>query len=79
MTASIAIAIGVLVLAAAAVSTASTSFGWFAYAPLSESGYLPDVVLVSRTTILLEVVGLICLLVGAFTLGLWRGRRAVGR
>ncbi|GAB3667168.1 hypothetical protein GCM10027591_15530 [Zhihengliuella somnathii] len=75
MTAAIAVVAGVLVLIAAAVSM-QTASGWFAYAPLSESGYLPDAVLVSRTTITLEAVGVVCLLVGAFALGLWRGRRA---
>ncbi|RZU61423.1 hypothetical protein EV380_0993 [Zhihengliuella halotolerans] len=74
-----AFAAGLLAFVAAAVSSAELTFGWFAYAPLSEGAMLSEVVMMSRTSAVLYVTGVLCLLAGAYVLGLRRGGRTDGR
>jgi len=75
----VAVAAALVAFVAAAVSSADLTFGWFAYAPLSEGSMLSDVVMMSRTSAALYVVGVLCLLAGAYVLGLRRGVRTGGR
>jgi heme/copper-type cytochrome/quinol oxidase subunit 1 len=51
-----------------------TTFGWFAYAPLSEETFLPGMAILSNT----QVTGLALLAAGLLCAAFWAGLR-VGR
>lgn len=48
-----------------------TTFGWFAYAPLSEEAFLPGMTILSNT----QVTGLVLLAAGLLCAAFWAGLR----
>ena len=66
----------VIVLVSLVGSTATASFGWFAYAPLANAVFVPgDLLMLSRITLLGVVLLLVGLLAVSFLVGLHVGSR----
>lgn len=73
--AAVALTVGGIVTLLAAMQQ-QTRFGWFAYAPLSDSTYAPDP---STTFTTLDVLGLVLLGLGLLAVGFLSGMRFARR